>query len=154
LRKSALVVLLVWLAGFGLAASVSTRPGKKTTGSSGKTASAKTAKPAPIKRTNTSSKKPVTSKRRGKKRVPSWRQGQQTPTPERYQEIQQALVAKGYLEGPATGDWGANSAEALRRFQQDQHLDATGKLDSLSLIALGLGPKRAASEPAGQQALP
>jgi peptidoglycan hydrolase-like protein with peptidoglycan-binding domain len=139
---------------------VSKSPGKKTTGSSSKTASAKTAKPAPVKRTNTSSKKRVTSKRGGKKlasrkqRVPSWRRGQQTPTPERYQEIQQALVAKGYLEGPATGDWGANSAEALRRFQQDQHLEATGKLNSLSLIALGLGPRRAASEPAVEQALP
>ena len=139
---------------------MSRSPGKKTPGSSSKTASAKTAKPAPVKRTNTSSKKRVTSKRGGKKLAsrkkgaPSWRRGQQAPTPERYREIQQALVAKGYLEGPATGDWGANSAEALRRFQQDQRLEVTGKLDSVSLIALGLGPKRAASEPAGRQALP
>jgi len=33
--------------------------------------------------------------------------------------------------------------EALRRFQQEQNLDPTGKINSLSLIALGLGPKYA-----------
>jgi hypothetical protein len=37
--------------------------------------------------------------------------------------------------------WDQNSADALRRFQQDQNLQASGKLDSLSIIALGLGPK-------------
>lgn len=56
-------------------------------------------------------------------------------------EIQQALIAKGYLNGPATGVWGPESVEALKRFQQNQTLDPTGKLNSLSLIALGLGPK-------------
>ncbi|MCL5744224.1 MAG: peptidoglycan-binding protein [Acidobacteria bacterium] len=60
-------------------------------------------------------------------------------------EIQQALIAKGYLNGPATGVWGPESVEALKRFQQDQTLDPTGKLNSLSLIALGLGPKRDAA---------
>ena len=62
------------------------------------------------------------------------------PTPDRYQEIQQALVQKGYLQGPPTGQWGDASVAALRKFQQDQHLEANGKIDSLSLIALGLGP--------------
>lgn len=51
-------------------------------------------------------------------------------------------MAKGYLEGPATGVWDDASVDALRRFQQDQNLEPTGKLNSLSLIALGLGPKR------------
>jgi hypothetical protein len=38
----------------------------------------------------------------------------------------------------------------LRRFQQEQNLEPSGKIDSLSLIALGLGPKydRAAAAPA------
>jgi hypothetical protein len=31
---------------------------------------------------------------------------------------------------------------ALKRFQEEQKLEATGKLDSLSLIRLGLGPKK------------
>lgn len=38
--------------------------------------------------------------------------------------------------------WGTESVDALKRFQQDQKLEASGKLDSLSIIALGLGPKR------------
>jgi peptidoglycan hydrolase-like protein with peptidoglycan-binding domain len=55
------------------------------------------------------------------------------------------LIGRGYLEGPATGEWGPQSVEALKKFQLDQNLKGDGKLDSLSLIALGLGPKRNAS---------
>ena len=64
------------------------------------------------------------------------------PTPDRYREIQQALQQKGYLQGEPNGKWDAGSMEALKRFQEDQNLNASGKLDSLSLIALGLGPQR------------
>jgi peptidoglycan hydrolase-like protein with peptidoglycan-binding domain len=71
----------------------------------------------------------------------TWRPGQTAPTPGRYKEIQEALAKKGYLHGDANGVWNQDSADALRRFQQDQSLQASGKLDSLSIIALGLGPK-------------
>jgi hypothetical protein len=67
---------------------------------------------------------------------------QQAPTPDRYKEIQQALVSKGYLQGEPSGQWGSDSADALKRFQADQNLMPDGKINSLSLIALGLGPKR------------
>jgi peptidoglycan hydrolase-like protein with peptidoglycan-binding domain len=76
-----------------------------------------------------------------KKSRQSWRTSQAAPSPQRYKEIQEALAAKGYLQSPATGVWNQDSADALRRFQADQHLDATGKLSARSLIALGLGPK-------------
>lgn len=79
---------------------------------------------------------------RGRYTAPSRPRGQAEPTPDRYREIQQALQQKGYLQGEPTGRWDAGSMEALKRFQQDQNLDASGKLDSLSLIALGLGPQR------------
>lgn len=81
---------------------------------------------------------------------PAWRSRQLQPTPDRYKEIQQALVSKGYLKSEPTGAWNQESVDALRRFQQDQSLEASGKIDSLSLIALGLGPKRetAAVKPA------
>jgi hypothetical protein len=69
-----------------------------------------------------------------------------TPAPERYKEIQGALVAKGYLKPEdANGSWNPASAEALKRFQSEQNLDASGKINSLSLIALGLGPKHDAA---------
>jgi len=66
----------------------------------------------------------------------------QQPSQERYKEIQQALAAKGYFNTEPDGNWGPASIEALRRFQRDQNLVEDGKIGSLSLIALGLGPKR------------
>ena len=67
---------------------------------------------------------------------------QQQPTQERYKDIEAALAQRGYLKAEPTGEWGSGSQDALKRFQQDQNLSPTGKIDSLSLIALGLGPNR------------
>jgi Putative peptidoglycan binding domain len=97
-------------------------------------------------------------KRTGKKGTPArttWRNRQLAPTPERYKEIQQALAAKGYLQpNDATGTWNQNSMDALKKFQADQNIESTGKVNSLSLIALGLGPKRdtASAKPAAEPA--
>jgi peptidoglycan hydrolase-like protein with peptidoglycan-binding domain len=66
----------------------------------------------------------------------------QQPSQERLREIQTALAAKGYFNGEPDGTWGAASVDALKRFQHDQNLVEDGKIGSLSLIALGLGPKR------------
>ena len=66
---------------------------------------------------------------------------QSAPTPERYKEIQQALIDKGYLKSEPTGVWDADTSDAMRRFQQDQNLSVTGKISAASLISLGLGPK-------------
>ena len=64
------------------------------------------------------------------------------PTPERYHEIQQAMVTKGFLKPEdVSSGWDQNSIDALKRFQAAQNLEVTGKINSLSLIALGLGPK-------------
>ena len=62
-------------------------------------------------------------------------------TPDRYREIQQALADKGYYTAEVNGAWDSASIDALNRFKTDQKLRADGKLCSLSLIALGLGPK-------------
>lgn len=70
------------------------------------------------------------------------------PAPERYQEIQKALSEKGYFKGEVNGQWTDDSIDALKRFQADQKLEADGKINSLTLIALGLGPKHDASAPA------
>jgi hypothetical protein len=76
----------------------------------------------------------------------TWRNRQMAPSPQRYHEIQDALVAKGYLNSEdANGTWNQNSVDALKKFQSEQSLDASGKINSLSLIALGLGPKREAT---------
>lgn len=80
--------------------------------------------------------------RKGKSARGPARSYQQAPTPDRYREIQQALASKGYFHGEPNGEWGPESSDALKRFQAEQNLMPDGKINSLSLIALGLGPKR------------
>ena len=98
-----------------------------------------------VKNPPTSIKRGKTTARRGKKAhtkaIQSWRSRQLAPTPERYRDIQGALASKGYLKAAPTGVWDAESADALKRFQHDQSLEPSGKVNSLSLIALGLGAK-------------
>lgn len=101
-------------------------------------------------------KKPVTgaataAAKRGKKTPvvrTTWRTRQTSPTSDRYRQIQEALVTRGYLSSEeANGDWGPSSADALKKFQAEQTLESTGKIDSLSLIALGLGPRHDSPAP-------
>jgi len=65
----------------------------------------------------------------------------QQPSADRYREIQDALATRGYLKTPSNGVWDKNSMDAMQKFQQDQQLEATGKLTARSLGALGLGPR-------------
>jgi Putative peptidoglycan binding domain len=65
---------------------------------------------------------------------------QTAPTPERYQEIQKALASHGFYKGEVNGTWGPDSVDALKEFQTSQNLPNDGKISSLSLIGLGLGP--------------
>lgn len=96
-----------------------------------------------------SSRKPGTTSRTASsrarmtpaKRGVTWRNRQTSPSPDRYREIQGALAAKGFLKPEdATGTWNQTSSDALKKFQAEQNLESSGKIDSLSLIALGLGP--------------
>ena len=85
----------------------------------------------------------ATKKAAPKRPAVTWRNRQMSPSTDRYKEIQNALVARGFLNAEdATGNWNQTSIEGLKRFQSQQNLDPSGKIDSLSLIALGLGPKR------------
>ncbi len=105
--------------------------------------SKKKKKTASSKKTTTSAASKSKKKSGSKRPAVTWRNRQLQPTPQRYKEIQEALAAKGYMPSEeATGSWGPASTDALKRFQADQNLESTGKINSLSLIALGLGPKR------------
>jgi hypothetical protein len=66
---------------------------------------------------------------------------QSRPETERYQQIQQALTERGYYKGEANGEWNSDSVDALKHFQADQKLEPDGKINSWSLIDLGLGPR-------------
>lgn len=79
---------------------------------------------------------------------------QQQPSQDRYREIQQALAEKGYFAGQPDGAWGTESVNALKRFQHDQNLPEDGKIGSLSIIALGLGPRRAPLDAPVERAAP
>jgi hypothetical protein len=142
----AAMIALAWSAG-GTAAVQQTTPARKTAAK--KTAAKKSsARKGPA---TASSRKPGAATRsassRGKKttgkRGVTWRNRQMSPTPDRYREIQGALASKGYLKPEdATGTWNQTSSDAMKKFQAEQNLDSNGKINSLSLIALGLGPRK------------
>jgi hypothetical protein len=133
---------------------------KKSTakkGSSGKTstgakpATATAGKGAPSRKSGTAT---ASRGKKGKSQrsATTWRNRQTLPSPDRYREIQTALAAKGYLKPEdATGSWNANSTDALKKFQAEQNLESSGKINSLSLIALGLGPHHEATPVATPQ---
>lgn len=108
----------------------------------GSTAAGKTVRRAPARHATV---KPAASKHRTSKRSRRVRQarGQRAPEAARIREIQQALIDRGHLARPATGSWDDRAVEAMRRFQSENGLDATGKFDAPSLIKLGLGPPTA-----------
>jgi hypothetical protein len=129
---------------------VSTRPATNS-----HTAASSSSRPAAGRTTSTVVK---TASSHGVRKAPpartTWRARQTSPAPERYKEIQEALVSKGYLSpDAANGAWNPESTEALKRFQGEQNLDSSGKINSLSLIALGLGPKHEAP-PSTSQLVP
>ncbi len=104
-------------------------------------AKARSTAKAPAKTATTTAAKRTTTAKSRRVSVVAHRAPQQ-PSQERYKEIQQALASKGYFNSEPDGNWGAASIDALKRFQHDQNLQEDGKIGSLSLIALGLGPKR------------
>jgi peptidoglycan hydrolase-like protein with peptidoglycan-binding domain len=64
--------------------------------------------------------------------------GQQALAPDMVRDIQRTLGAKGYDTGAVDGVYGAGTEQAVRKFQRDQKLSATGQLDTQTLAALGL----------------
>lgn len=129
MRLQSLLPILV----FAAAAGAGAQNQSKTTGKSSPAKS-------PVASTKTSAVKKTTPTRPSA--PPVRHVAQQQPTPDRYREIQQALADRGYFKGSADGVWGPESAEALKQFQHEQRIDEDGKINSLSLIALGLGPRR------------
>jgi len=69
--------------------------------------------------------------------------GQAAPTPERINEIQEALARRGVFTGTATGQWDDSTVEAMKKFQSSNGLNPSGKLDALTLEKLGLGAETA-----------
>jgi hypothetical protein len=94
--------------------------------------------PAASSKSSTSTKKKKT-KHHSSKREPT----QKAPTPDRISEIQSALARGGYYQGQPNGKWDSNTVAALQKFQSDNGMNASGKLDAPSLQKLGLGSSTA-----------
>jgi hypothetical protein len=109
----------------------------------------KSASPSPAKKSGASTRNAASRGKKGPaKKATTWRNRQLSPTPDRYRQIQSALATKGYLKPEdATGTWNQGSVDALKKFQAEQNLESSGKINSLSLIALGLGPHRDPAPP-------
>jgi hypothetical protein len=85
--------------------------------------------------TTAAKKKKSSKKHHASKREPT----QKAPTPERISEIQSALAHGGYYQGNPNGKWDSNTISALQKFQSDNGLSNSGKIDAPSLQKLGLG---------------
>ena len=82
-------------------------------------------------------KKQTTSKKRRKSKATA--RGQKAPTPDRIREIQGALNREGAFGGQPTGKWDDATVNAMKKFQENQGLNPTGKIDAVTLVKLGLG---------------
>ena len=60
-------------------------------------------------------------------------------TPDVIRAAQTKLTAKGYDAGPATGSLNARTRAAIHKFQSDEKLAVTGRLDQPTLTKLNVG---------------
>jgi len=82
-------------------------------------------------------KKPVT-KKAAKPAVATAKRSSSVST-DSISRAQEALNAAGYHLGEPDGKAGPATTAALKKFQGDRHLPVTGKLDAITLAALGIG---------------
>jgi peptidoglycan hydrolase-like protein with peptidoglycan-binding domain len=132
LRVRALQVAAVvgWAAVLLAAAPAGVRAQTQPSSSSAVASAAPAAKPA-----SATTKKKSSKKHHSSRREPS----QKAPTADRIEEIQSALSRNGFYDGNPNGKWDSATIAAMQNFQSANGLDATGKLDALSLQKLGLG---------------
>ena len=95
---------------------------------------------APVWAPNAPDKKKTPAKRGAKRAATTARRASAPKTDdETILEVQQALLNAGYHLGEPDGKTGPATVAAVKKFQTDRHLPVTGKLDSITLAALGVG---------------
>jgi hypothetical protein len=73
-------------------------------------------------------------------------QAQMTVTPEEIRRAQEALKAKGYDPGAASGNLHAGTQDALRQYQKANNLPITGVLDQRTAETLGIEIRKSDSK--------
>ncbi len=121
-----------WLIFFGAALLVSAAPIVSAAARPGATQSSSTASKKKKKKTASSNTK-----------VKAKSKGQTAPTPDRIKEIQSALQKDGSYQGEPNGKWDAATVEAMKKYQDKNGFNPTGKIDAGSLNKLGLGSETA-----------
>jgi peptidoglycan hydrolase-like protein with peptidoglycan-binding domain len=97
------------------------------------------AAPAQSAQASTPKKKSKSAKTKAKPRVV----GQKAPTPDRIREIQSALKRENAFDGEPTGKWDDAMTSAMKKYQEAQGMNPSGKIDALTLQKLGLGSQTA-----------
>jgi peptidoglycan hydrolase-like protein with peptidoglycan-binding domain len=92
------------------------------------------------KRGKSSAKKKTASRKSSRKSKPT---GQKVPAPDRIREIQTALQHEGAMSAEPTGKWDDATVAAMKKYQDKQGLNPTGKIDAQTLNKLGLGSETA-----------
>jgi hypothetical protein len=132
-------------AGSTTAKKPSAKSGAAKSGAKKPSAKATPSKKAPSQSASARSKSTRASTSKKKSGAKGGRSySQRTPETARIQQIQEALAQRGYPCN-SNGVWDGATVAALKKFQEDQNINnltGRGKLDSLTLIALGLGPQR------------
>jgi peptidoglycan hydrolase-like protein with peptidoglycan-binding domain len=95
---------------------------------------------APVWSPTEPEKKKAPAKKTAKARA-SQSKSRRTPAPgqETVVQAQQALLDAGYHLGEPDGKMGTATTASVKKFQTDRHLPVTGKLDAITLAALGIG---------------
>ncbi|MFD1333688.1 peptidoglycan-binding protein [Methylopila musalis] len=78
----------------------------------------------------------------------------QTPLPARdalVADIQEALIARGYLDGPADGMFGAKTATAISAFEEAHRLPSTGAVSERLLATVLSAPAKPKAQPSPSQ---
>jgi peptidoglycan hydrolase-like protein with peptidoglycan-binding domain len=68
---------------------------------------------------------------------------------ENIKQVQEALKNKGHDPGPADGVMGPKTQQALRAFQKESGMQATGRLDDKTASALGVDASGSGSSSSG-----
>ena len=94
---------------------------------------------APVWSPTTPEKKKAPAKKSARRRAPKSRSARTVPGKETVAQAQQVLLDAGYHLGEPDGKMGTATSASVKKFQTDRHLPVTGKLDAITLAALGIG---------------